>query len=151
MNTLSNNRSLQEMSLGPGNYRTTPVFDEVVYPWAPTTRLQKMGGSIKDESFVDTDSELKNITRSLTNDPSKKYVPGKEGEKQKMLHYEDGFFHQESSRLTNNAFELKEYGINRWESLFFNPQKNCIEPFRRIGENSVLNALDTHVQSQSQN
>ena len=92
------------------------------------------------------ESEIKNITRPLTNNPQKKYVPGAEGEEQKMIHFQDGFFHQESSRLTNNAFELKGVGINRWEPLFFDPQKNAVEPFRRIGDNTVLATLDQHVQ-----
>ena len=43
-----------------------------------------------------------------------------------------------------NAFELSGVGINRWEPLFFNPQKNCIEPFRRNGENTILFSLDKH-------
>ncbi len=38
-------------------------------------------------------------------------------------------------------------GINRWESLFFDPQKNCIEPFPRIGMNTVLPVLDTQASS----
>ena len=57
----------------------------------------------------------------------------------------DGFFHQESSRLNEPAFELKGIGINRWEPLFFNPQKNCIEPFQRNGVNTILFSLDKHI------
>ena len=38
-------------------------------------------------------------------------------------------------------------GINRWESLFFDPQKNCIEPFPRIGMNTVLPVLDNQAKS----
>ena len=52
-----------------------------------------------------------------------------------------------SSSLTpffNNAFDLKEFGINRWEPLQINPQDNCIEPFRRLGVNTVLDTLDKH-------
>ena len=63
-----------------------------------------------------------------------------------MIHFNDGGFHQESSRLNNNAFELKGIGINRWEPLFFDPQKNSIEPFNKIGDNTVLSTLDKHVQ-----
>ena len=40
---------------------------------------------------------------------------------------------------------LKGVGINRWEPLFFDPQKNAIEPFRRIGDNTILATLDQHV------
>ena len=46
---------------------------------------------------------------------------------------------------TENLYELTGVGFNRWEPLFFDPQKNCIEPFRRVGENTVLFSLDKHV------
>ena len=58
----------------------------------------------------------------------------------------DGYFHQESSLLTNDPRELRGTGWNRWEPLFFDPQKNAVEPFRRIGDNTVLATLDQHVQ-----
>ena len=48
--------------------------------------------------------------------------------------------------MTNNAFELKGVGINRWEPLFFDPQKNSIEPFQRNGQNTVLATLDESLQ-----
>ena len=130
---------------GPGEYRLNEKRNQINYPWAPTMILQKNGGSLIDENFFDTESELKNITRPLTNNPKGKYVPGKEGEQTRMLDFKDGGYHQISSRLTNNAFELKGVGINRWEPLFFDPQKNAIEPFRRIGDNTVLHTLDQHV------
>ena len=129
----------------PGDYRLNEKRNEINYPWAPTMILQKNGGSLIDENFFDTESELKNITRPLTNNPKGKYVPGKEGEKKRMFDFKDGGYHQISSLLTNNAFELKGVGINRWEPLFFDPQKNAIEPFRRIGDNTVLHTLDQHV------
>ena len=62
-----------------------------------------------------------------------------------MLKFEDGGPPPEdSTRLTNNAFELKGVGINRFDFLPFDPQKNSIEPFRRIGENTILEVLDKH-------
>ena len=147
MNTLSNNKTLEEMSLGPGMYRLndSKLRNKISYPWAPTVQLQTIGGSVMDQNFMDVSSELKNITRPLTNNPTQKYIPGDESQEQKMLHFEDGFFEQENTRLTNNAFELKGVGFNRWEPLFFDPQKNCIEPFRRNGENTVLFSLDKHI------
>tara|TARA_B110000977_G_scaffold180526_1_gene240246 strand:- start:111 stop:386 length:276 start_codon:yes stop_codon:yes gene_type:complete len=54
-------------------------------------------------------------------------------------------FNQDSRLITNNDISLTGVGVNRWEPLFFNPQKNCIENFRRGGENSVLNTLDTYL------
>ena len=145
MNTLSN-----EFTSGPGDYNLSQPKNTISYPWAPTTTIQSMGGSVMDQNFMDVDSELKNITRPLTNNPQKKYVPDQENKEQKMIHFDDGFFHQESSRLTNNAFELKGVGINRWEPLFFDPQKNAVEPFQRLGDNTVLATLDQHVQECNQ-
>ena len=145
MNTLSN-----EFTSGPGDYNLNQPKNTISYPWAPTTTIQSMGGSVMDQNFMDVDSELKNITRPLTNNPQKKYIPGQEGKEQKMIHFDDGFFHQDSARLRNNAFELKGVGINRWEPLFFDPQKNAIEPFRRIGDNTILATLDQHVQECNQ-
>ena len=139
-NTLSNN-----FTSGPGEYRLNEKRNQISYPWAPTMILQKNGGSLMDENFFDTESEIKNITRKLTNNPKEQYIPGVEGEEKNMIHFKDNGYHQVSSRLTNNAFELKGVGINRWEPLFFDPQKNAIEPFRRIGDNTVLHTLDQHV------
>ena len=143
MSTLAN-----EFTSVPGEYQLAAslIRNAISYPWAPTTTIQKGGASLLDKNFTDVESEIKNITRPLTNNPQKKYVPGAESEGQKMIHFQDGFFHQDSSRLTNNAFELKGVGINRWEPLFFDPQKNAVEPFRRIGDNTVLATLDQHVQ-----
>ena len=40
---------------------------------------------------------------------------------------------------------IKGMGLNRWYNVYKNPQDNCIESFPRIGMNSVLDVLDTHV------
>jgi hypothetical protein len=44
-----------------------------------------------------------------------------------------------------DVYRLLDSGINRWEPLFFNPQKNCIEPFNRNGINTNLLSLDKHL------
>ena len=54
------------------------------------------------------------------------------------------YFEQNNSRLSDPAFDLKEFGINRWQWLPIDPQKNAVEPFRRLGENTVLETLDAH-------
>ena len=46
--------------------------------------------------------------------------------------------------IMNNDITLVGKGWNRWQYLFFDPQKNCIEKFVRGGENSVLHELDHH-------
>ena len=149
MNTLDSGGITYELSNTftslPGEYRLNEKRNQINYPWAPTLILQKNGGSLINENFFDTESEIKNITRKLSNNPKEQYIPGQEGEEKNMIHFKDNGYHQVSSRLTNNAFELKGVGINRWEPLFFDPQKNAIEPFRRIGDNTVLHTLDQHV------
>jgi len=129
---------------GPGDYKLNEsrLRNTISYPWSPTMIIQSNGGSLMDSNFFDTESELK---RKLSNLPQEKYIPGPTDKSNSMIHFDDGGFHQESSRLTNNAFELKGVGINRWEPLFFDPQKNSIEPFRRLGEDTVLHTLDQHV------
>ena len=52
----------------------------------------------------------------------------------------------DKNNYDKNLCELSGVGINRWEPLFFDPQKNSIEPFQRIGENTVLHTLDQHVE-----
>jgi len=150
MNTLDSGGITKDLSnkfsSGPGQYQLNQVRNRISYPWAPTTILQQNGGSLMDQNFFDVDSELKNITRKLSNNPNEKYIPNPESAEVKMINFQDGGYHQISSRLTNNAFELKGVGINRWEPLFFDPQKNAVEPFRRIGENTVLYTLVTHVE-----
>lgn len=149
MNTLDSGGITKQISNSdsskPGMYQLNQARNKISYPWAPTMILQHNGGSLMDKNFFDVDSELKNITRKLSNNPYEKYIPSPEMDEVKMLNFQDGGYHQISSRLTNNAFELKGVGINRWEPLFFDPQKNAVEPFRRIGDNTVLYTLDTHV------
>lgn len=147
METLINNKSMNDMSMGPGMYRLedSKLRNKISYPWAPNVQLQKAGGSVMDGNFFDTESELKNITRNLSNNPELKYSPLDETNSYNMIQFQDGGpTAEESTRLSNNAFELKGVGINRFDFLPFDPQKNSVEPFRRIGENTVLGVLDKH-------
>ena len=98
-----------------------------------------------DANFFDVESELKGITRELSNNPALKYAPLDETNSYNMIQFSDGGpGAEESTRLSNNAFLLKGVGINRFDFLPFDPQKNSVEPFRRIGENTVLDVLNTH-------
>ena len=54
----------------------------------------------------------------------------------------DGFFHSESTRLNDPAFELKGMTKNRWISLKKDPQKTALEPFLRNGEDTYLDLID---------
>lgn len=147
METLFNNKSIEEMSMGPGMYRLedSKLRNKISYPWAPNVQLQQIGGSVLKQNFIDVESEIKSITRPLSNNPSSKYMPLDENKSYEMIDFQDGGPPpEENTRMTNNAFMLKGVGINRFDYLPFNPQKNSIEPFVRIGENTVLNTLDKH-------
>ena len=68
--------------------------------------------------------------------------PGFGGYNQKDMASLD--YAMDGSQLPVNAYTKIGTGINRWDYLFFNPQKNSVEPFRRIGENSHLAVSDEH-------
>jgi hypothetical protein len=147
METLLNNQSMESMSQGPGMYRLTDakLRNKISYPWAPNVQLQKMGGSVFEENFIDVESELNRLNKPLSNNPNLKYMPVEEEKEYSMINFKDGGPPpEEPTRLRNNAFELKGVGINRFDYLPFNPQKNSIEPFKRIGDNTVLFTLDKH-------
>ena len=147
METLANNKSMTNMSMGPGLYRLedSKLKNKISYPWAPNVQLQKRGGSVMEQNFIDVESEIHRLNRPLSNNPSLQYQPLDESNTYDMIQFEDGGPPaEESTRLSNNAFLLKGVGINRFDWLPFDPQKNSIEPFRRLGENSVLFTLDRH-------
>lgn len=138
--------TINRESLGPGLYMLdiSKKLNQVVYPWAPTVRLQKMGASINQNlSLIDTESELYNITRVNSNNPCKKYIPDPD----KKIEYKDlpdGFFQTENTLLTNPPFELKGQTKNRFYRLFRDPQKTAIEPFNRIGVDTYSTILDDY-------
>ena len=131
-------------SLSPGYYyrSTFRTEGEPVFPWAPTARIQKVGGSlIADKDIVDVDSELMGLNRKNSKDPNQHYKPNEE-EIIKYINLEDGFFHQESTLLNNPPQLLRGQVKNRFESIFKDPQENIIEPFDRLGSNTYLDLMD---------
>ena len=135
---------INKESLGTGLYMLdiSKKMNSVAYPWAPTVRLQKMGVSInKNMSLVDTESDLKNMVNVNSNDPTKKYIP----DPNKKVEYQDlpdGFFHEESTLLTNPPSELRGLAKNRFYQLHKDPQKYVIEPFSRIGSDTYQDIMD---------
>ena len=145
-NEINQMDSLNKESMGPGLYMldVSKKLNQVVYPWAPTVRLQKMGASInEDMSLIDTESDLYNIVRVNTKNPCKKYIPDPE-KKIKYKDLPDGFFQEENTFLTNPPFELKGQTKNRFYNLFHDPQKTAIEPFNRIGIDTYSTILDDY-------
>ena len=133
-----------KQSMGTNEYHMNTIRTDgtPVYPWAPTARIQKIGGALLDnKDLVDVDSELIGITRKHSNDPNTHYKPSEEMVV-KYLNLEDGFFHQESTLLNNPPSLLRGQVKNRWESVHKDPMQNILEPFNRLGEDTYLATMD---------
>lgn len=134
---------LTKYSQAPGNYLTdNSIRQHIVYPWAPGSSTSMNSYGI-DPNFVSVENELNNLPRPLSKDPFKKYLPDEKFENV-PLYNKEGFFESNNPNLVNDKMDLKEFGINRFDFLFIDPQENSIEPFKRIGTNTVLETLDNH-------
>ena len=109
METLINNRSMTDMSMGPGMYRLddAKLRNKISYPWAPNVQLQKAGGSLLDSNFFDVESDLKGITRDLSNNPSLKYAPLDETNSYNMVQFPDGGPSAERDGRKRSEVDLK--------------------------------------------
>ena len=145
------NKLLNDQAKGPGLYQLDESLrtSKPAYAWAPGSNVSREDKAPSGE-LTDIQSDLLNITRKESKNIYLQYSPYENKTFQQPIHGDDGFFEQVNSRLSDPAFDLKEYGINRWEWLPIDPQKNAVEPFRRIGENTVLATLDNHETSCSQ-
>ena len=136
---------LNNMTMGPGLYQLDQAHktNKTVHPFAPGSYMSRETRGVQPE-LIDIQSDLRNLTRPLTNNISLQYNP-ESSIQAKKIYSGEGFFPQENTRSVNPAFNLKEgQSINRWEHLPINPQANAIEPFHREGVNTVLHALDNH-------
>tara|TARA_B100000427_G_scaffold195455_1_gene162474 strand:- start:1933 stop:2427 length:495 start_codon:yes stop_codon:yes gene_type:complete len=142
---LETQSTLQSINSGLRVMDPVQVQGKPVFPWAPTTTIQKVGASlVKDKSLIDIDSELMNLTRKNSNDPNKHYKP----DEKKLINYnhlKDGFFHSDSTLLTNPPSTLRGQTTNRWYELHKPIQVNSLEPFDfREGYNTHLMLVDTY-------
>ena len=167
------NKDINE-SVGPGNYRihTPKISCDPCYPYPPSVRLQKQGGSIDSTRFlVDVDSDLMGLNVKNTRDPSKKYSPmcdqnicssgepcgpgvltscksknlraGDRINDENLKHFRDCFIPSEDTRLSNPSCNLRSTGWNRWEWLCQNPQDRVGIPFD-YNINNRLVVKDNH-------
>jgi len=114
------------------------VNENQSFPLDPEIRLQNIGKDINSED-IDISSKLLNLDKPLNRDVTnnlKEIVTD-----DKIL--DTSTFNIESTYLTNPPQNIKGLAKNRWIELFNNPQNNSIEPFDRIGNNTVLTELDT--------
>lgn len=111
--------------------------DNNVFSVDPNIRTQKLGYE-PAPSMIDYSSSMLNMDRKLNKDLYINPIDPKSDQ----LKFNDGFINKESTRLNNPTLDLKGLGPNRFYKLLRNPQENVIEPFSRIGENTVQTTLD---------
>ena len=142
------NKLLDDARKGPGLYQLDESLrtNKPAYAWAPGTNVSREDKG-PPANLTDIQSDLQNLGRPISNNIFLQYSPYESKTFNQPIHGDDGFFEQNNSRLSDTAFDLKEFGINRWEWLPIDPQKNSVEPFQRIGENTVLNTFGNHTTS----
>ncbi len=141
----------ESRAIGPGLYRLneSQKNNTIALPWDNlTSNIDLSRTYLQNNVRVDADSELKNLSRKLSNNPGEKYSPN-EFEPQNpdlnLFHnIKQSFGYSENMRLNEPAFELKGMIKNRFISLKKNPQDNAIEPFKREGDNTYLDLIDNH-------
>lgn len=109
-----------------------------LFPLNPEIQLQQIGTDI-NSSNIDINSELLNLDKPLNRDVTNNL---KNSNVDTVTELNTISFDTEHTNLTNPALNIKGMSKNRWLELHLNPQNNSIEPFRRNGQNSVLNTLD---------
>ena len=139
------NKLLDDQSRGPGIYQMDNSLktNKPAFPWAPGSSTSRSDQAPAPD-LVDIQSDLRNLDRPLTKNIFEEYSPFTDKTFQEPIYGKGDYFEQNNSRLSDPAFDLKEFGINRWQWLPIDPQKNAVEPFRRLGENTVLETLDAH-------
>jgi len=139
------NKLLDDQSKGPGLYQMDESLrtSKPAYPWAPGSNTSRTNQAPAAD-LVEVQSDLNNLDRRLTKNIFEDYSPYTDKTFKEPIYGKGDYFEQNNSRLSDPAFDLKEFGINRWEWLPIDPQKNAVEPFRLLGENTVLDTLDNH-------
>ena len=139
------NKLLTDQSKGPGLYQMNESLrtSKPAFPWAPGSNTSRESQAPASD-LADTLSDLRNLSRPITKNIFEEYSPFNEQSFNEPIYGKGDYFDQVNSRLSDPAFDLKEFGINRWEWLPIDPQKNAVEPFKRIGQNTVLDTLDNH-------
>ena len=129
-------------SIGPGLYwLNTPANDcgpegcERDIPADPFLRYQTFGpGACPPGKAVDDGSELEGLNYKSTKCAKDQYLPGKYSSKGACSvpgksEPRSCLAPTESTRLSNPITTFKEWGVNRWEWLCWDPQDRAIIPF----------------------
>lgn len=138
-------------SVGPGHYVLSPVIPSCrpCLNVDPRVSAQSSGDSLcQTQSIIDTESDLKNIGRRATRAPGGLYrgdgsdpiVCGKGGS---LTYPICDSIPTVDTRLVNPPCTLRGTGINRFEWLCQDPQKNVLMPFDAYIDTSIV-VKDNH-------
>lgn len=131
-------------SVSPGDYMLgTPRPCDPCFVSSPGVPLGGFGASLCEKNIVDVSSELLNITRKVSDCPSKKYIPQAEPFCKGTNYKECSFLTPEDTLLSNPKCTGKEATVNRWEWLCRQPQDKAIVPFPWFISNRLV-VKDNH-------
>ena len=110
------NKLLDDQSRGPGIYQMDNSLktNKPAYPWAPGSSTSRSDQAPAPD-LVDIQSDLRNLDRPLTKNIFEDYSPFTDKTFQEPIYGKGDYFDQVNSRLSDPAFDLKEFGINRWQ------------------------------------
>ena len=143
-------------SMGPGFYATATLANDCMncsqdIPSDPYLRYQKFGsGTCPPGSSIDDSSELSGRSYKTTKCSNDQYLPGKysstglckvDGSIQAR---DCGYRPTESTRISNNACNLRGTGINRWQWLCDDVQQHYTPSFN-YNVSSRIVMKDDHV------
>lgn len=136
-----------KQSAGPGEYMLNSGLPNCspCFPLDPSISMGRTGVSMCDkDKRIDAESELMNITRPLSECPTKKYIPS--GQYCQLTNLaECNFVSTEHTRLTNSVCGTgRELAANRWEWLCQDEQEHAIEPMPRGTVNTRIIVRDNH-------
>ena len=133
---------LQE-STGPGRYMlnvpgwgSKPCFFD-----DPQIRMQEWGANLRKVSGgapIDIDTDLKGITRPLSNCPSKQYQFHMNVDTKKVRYPTCAKPVTDESRATHQAWMYRDLEQNHRYILFLNPQENTCMPFQNNLNTRIL-------------
>jgi len=135
--------NVNSVKIGDYQLNNVQVNTEPIYQASPSIVMQKVGGATANQqTFTDVQSDLLNITRINSKDPSKQWTPQKTN--LSYVNMPEGVFTQSSTLLDNPPMLLRGNTKNRWIDLHLNPQENVIESFERNGQNTHLSLVDNY-------
>ena len=130
----------QYISNGVLIYTFLPDIKESLNKSIPLDSTINMNQRKQNErDLIDIHSQMLNMDKHLTKD-----LIYNSFEKKQNTISPVGELNTVNTRLSTPTCLSRGIGKNRWYNLSINPQDNSIEPFNRIGENTVNHLIDNY-------